>query len=94
MGARCNFIFKQEEDLALALFSHWGEGSMHEDLAAALKHAEPRYGDIEYYTRMVISYLIKDDILDEEGFGISAVNPNNLGYLEHPILIDRATIRR
>jgi hypothetical protein len=37
---------------------------------------------------MVISYLIKDDILDETGFGISAVNPNNLDYLDHPILID------
>jgi hypothetical protein len=61
---------------------------MHEDLAAALKHAEPRYGDIEYYTRMAISYLIKDDILDETGFGISAVNPNNLDYLDQPILID------
>ena len=36
MGARCTFVFKQSEDLAVALYSHWGEDSMYEDLAQAL----------------------------------------------------------
>jgi len=89
MGARCNFIFKQSEDLAVALYSHWGEYSLHEDLAQALQHAAVRKGDTEYYTRMAVSYLLKDSILDETGFGLYACNPNTaLGYMDLPILID------
>lgn len=88
MGARCNFIFKQKEDLAVALYSHWGEYEMHKDLAAALKHAAVRKGDPEYYTRMAVSYLLKDSILDETGFGLYACNPNDLGFMDTPILID------
>jgi hypothetical protein len=88
MGARCTFVFKQSEDLAVALYSHWGEDSMYEDLAKALQHAAPRKGDNEYYVRMVISYLMQDSILDETGFGIYACNPNDLGFMDHPILID------
>ena len=45
MGARCTFVFKQSEDLAVALYSHWGEDSMHSDLAQALQHAVVRKGD-------------------------------------------------
>jgi hypothetical protein len=88
MGARCNFVFKQSEDLAVALYSHWGEYSMYEDLAKALQHAAVREGDTEYYIRMAVSYLIQDSILDETGFGLYACNPNDLGFMDHPILID------
>ena len=89
MGARCTFIFKQSEDLAVALYSHWGEYDMYTDLAQALQHAAPRKGDKEYYTRMAISYLLKDSILDETGYGLYACNPNTaLDYMDHSILID------
>ena len=88
MGARCTFVFKQKEDLGVALYSHWGEDSMYADLAQALQHSAPRKGDTEYYTRMAISYLMQDSILDETGFGIYACNPNDLGFMDHPILID------
>ena len=88
MGARCTFVFKQSEDLAVALYSHWGEDSMYTDLAQALQHAAVRKGDNEYYVRMVISYLMQDSILEETGFGIYACNPNDLGFADHPILID------
>lgn len=88
MGARCTFVFKQKEDLAVALYSHWGEDSMHMDLAQALQHATVRKGDTEYYTRMAISHLLKDSILDETGFGLYACNPDNQQWMDHPILID------
>lgn len=88
MGARCTFVFKQSEDLAVALYSHWGEDSMYEDLALALKHAAPRSGDESYYIRMVISYLLKDSILDETGYGIYACNPKDMAFMDHPIIID------
>ena len=88
MGARCTFVFKQSEDLGVALYSHWGEDSMHMDLALALQHAAVRKGDTEYYTRMAISHLLKDSILDETGFGLYACNPSNQQWMDHPILID------
>ena len=90
MGARCNFVFKQSDDLAVCLYSHWDEDQMHEVLAAALGHAMPRIelGDISYATRMAISYIIKDSILDETGYGITAMDPSDQGFLDHPITID------
>jgi hypothetical protein len=88
MGARCTFVFKQSKDQAVALYSHWGEYTMYEDLAAALQHAAPRTGDESYYIRMAVSYLLQDSILDETGYGLYACNPNDLGFMDHPVLID------
>ena len=90
MGARCNFVFKQSEDHAVALYSHWDEDHMYELLAAALNHAQPRIemGDISYATRMAISYIMKDQILEETGYGITAMDPSDQGFLDHPITID------
>jgi hypothetical protein len=88
MGARCTFVFKQEENLAVALYSHWGEDSMYQDLAAALQHAAPRVGDTSYYTRMAVSYLLQHSIMDETGYGLYACNPNDLGFMDHPVLVD------
>ena len=88
MGARCTFVFKQSEDLGVALYSHWGEDSMYEDLARALQHATVRKGYTEYYTRMAVSHLLKDSIMDETGFGLYACNPNHMEWMDHPILID------
>lgn len=88
MGARINFIFKQSDDLAVGLYSHWGEDYWTTDLAAALQHAAPRRGDDSYYIRNAISYLIKDSVLDETGFGIFACNPDDLSFMDHPVLID------
>jgi len=31
---------------------------------------------------------MQDSILDETGFGIYACDPNDLGFADHPILID------
>jgi hypothetical protein len=88
MGARCTFVFKQSEDHAVALYSHWGEESMYEDLAAALDHARRRWDDYSYGTRMAISYLIQHDLLDETGFGIYACDPSDQGFMDNPITID------
>ena len=90
MGARCTFVFKQSEDLGVALYSHWGEESMHQDLAMALRHAEPRIkmGDVYYATRMAISYLMQDAVLDETGFGIYACDPSDQAFMDSPITID------
>jgi len=90
MGARCNFIFKQSDNQAVVLYSHWDEDNMRQVLAEALQHARPRLqmDDIPYATRMAISHIIKDSVLEETGYGISAMDPSDQAYLDTPITID------
>ena len=79
MGARINFVFDDGTDSLVNLYSHWGESDWENDLIAALVHAQKRKGDYSYFTRMVISHLIKDYVLDETGFGIYAISRSEIG---------------
>ena len=79
MGARINFVFDDGTDSLVNLYSHWGESNWKDDLVHALVHAQPRKGDTSYFTRMVISHVIKDYILDETGFGIYAIGRDHVG---------------
>jgi len=92
MGARINFVFKDSETGPLVvLYSHWGQDSWQQDLAAAMEHAKPRWQDSSYGTRMIISHLIQHSILDETGFGIYAIDNDNYDLGEQTILIDFTT---
>ena len=81
MGARVHFVFNDGTNSAVALYSHWGADSWTFDLAEAIRFAEPRKGDTSYFTRMVISHLIKDSLLDETGYGIYAIDPRAINAL-------------
>ena len=89
MGARINYIFKDVEDEAsVVLYSHWGETEWQRDLAMALEHSKPRWKDYAYFTRMMISYLIQDSVLEETGFGIYAIQGTNFELGETTVVID------
>jgi hypothetical protein len=88
MGARINFVFKDGTDTSVVLYSHWGQDSWESDLAEALQHARPRWIDDSYATRMIISYLIQHNILDETGFGIHAVHGDNYDLGEQTVVIN------
>ena len=94
MGARINFVFKDadtaigEPSSSVVLYSHWGQDSWETDIAEALQHARPRWNDSSYGTRMIISYLIQHNILDETGFGIYAVHGDNYDLGEQTVVID------
>ena len=79
MGARINFVFDDGTDSLVNLYSHCGESNWQDDLVGALIHAQPRKGDHSYFTRMVISHLMKDYVLDETGFGIYAISRSEIG---------------
>lgn len=83
MGARVNFIFDDGTDSLVTLYSHWGADSWQDDLAGALAHAQPRKGDYSYFTRMIISYLIQDEVLAETGYGIFAINRSEIDTLDN-----------
>jgi hypothetical protein len=93
MGARINFVFKDsEQGPMVVLYSHWGQTEWQRDLAMALQHAKPRLSDSSYGTRMIISYLMQDSILEETGFGIYAIsNDGSLDLGEQTVLIDFTT---
>jgi hypothetical protein len=94
MGARINFVFKDSESGPMVvLYSHWGETEWQTDLAMALQHAQPRWMDSSYGTRMIISYLMQDSILEETGFGIYAIanEGGSLDLGEATVLIDFTT---
>lgn len=92
MGSRINFVFDDGTDALTVLYSHYGETTWEEDLSAALHHAMPRQNSEEYFTRMIISYLIKDQLLDETGFGIYAVKRNELSdFADKVVVLDFVT---
>jgi hypothetical protein len=89
MGARINFVFKDREDKpAVVLYSHWGQDEWQRDLAMALDHARPRWSDESYVTRMIISYLIQDSILESTGFGIYAINDISADLGDQAVIVD------
>jgi hypothetical protein len=89
MGARINFVFKDGTDSSVVLYSHWGQTEWQRDLAMAMDHAKPRLSDTSYGTRMMISYLIQDSVMEETGFGIYAINNNgSMDLGEQTVVID------
>lgn len=94
MGARINFVFKDsdpavgEPSSSVVLYSHWGQTEWQRDIAMALEHAKPRWNDASYGTRMIISYLIQDSILEETGFGIYSITGDNYDLGEQTVVID------
>lgn len=92
MGARINFVFKDGTDSSVVLYSHWGQDSWESDIAEALQHARRRWDDSSYGTRMIISYLIQHNVLDETGFGIYAINNSgSMDLGEQTVVIDFTT---
>lgn len=73
MGARIHFVFDDSTESSVVLYSHWGADSWREDLARAINHARPRWGDESYCARMIISNLLRDSIDGELNFGIYAL---------------------
>jgi hypothetical protein len=87
MGARINFVFDDGTDALPVLYSHYGEYTWEDDLIGALVHAQPRKGDYSYFTRMIISHLIKDSILDATGFGIYAISRSEITELFDKVVV-------
>jgi hypothetical protein len=88
MGARINFVFKDDLDSAVVLYSHWGQTEWQRDLAMAMDHAKSKWDNDAYFTRMVISYLIQDSVLEATGFGIYSITGDNYDLGDQTVVID------
>lgn len=80
MGARTNFEL-QDSKGSVWLYSHWGGDSKVQDLAEALYHAGPRWGDDSYAMRIVVSRLIGEAWSGETGYGIGSYEFGEESYL-------------
>lgn len=89
MGDRIVYSIKQEKDLSLNLYSHWGGYDRFINLARALEAARPRWNDSAYAARIIVSQLIGDDWKEETGFGLWADNEHGMYGGDHQdIIID------
>ena len=89
MGDRIIYTIRQDKNLSINLYSHWGGYDRFVTLAKALKAAEPRWDDTSYATRIIVSQLIGTDWADETGFGLWASNEQGMYGGDHPdITID------
>lgn len=92
MGERINYVFSEGEGKpAVVLYSHWGATDWQEDLAFALNHAAARIemGDTSYAVRNIISYLTRDYVMSETGFGIYAIaNPEDFQAWDLTVVVD------
>lgn len=83
MGDRITFVFahslnQSADDSVLrplavtCLYSHWGGASSRVDLAEGIAHAQNRWSDTSYATRIAVSHIIGDQWGSETGFGLYA----------------------
>lgn len=71
MGDRANIKIKQPEGQALYLYSHWGGSNLPQVLQDALTRGKERWNDETYLARIIFSQMVKDDILELTGYGLS-----------------------
>ena len=72
MGDRANIKIEAEDEEPIFLYTHWNGYCLPETLQGALARKE-RWDDSQYLTRIIFSEMIKADILDEGGYGISTI---------------------
>ena len=84
-----NYLFKANMDQPyVTLYSHWGETGWRQDLAEALEKARPRWTDDSYSLRIIIDQLTKESRDEETGHGLSLSNPEDIAFLDYPIIVD------
>ena len=70
MGDRANVLVRCVDE-QVCLYTHWGGSELPKILQHALKRGIRRWHDFPYLARIIFSEMIKDDIMDEAGYGIS-----------------------
>ena len=89
MGHRIVYSIKQEKDLSLNLYSHWGGYDRFVTLANAIHAAKPRWSDSSYAARIIVSQIVGDQWAEETGFGLWASTEHGMYGGDHPdIVID------
>jgi hypothetical protein len=78
MGDRGHVHVEMETDVGVWLYSHWGGSTLPKTVADALERGRARWGDPPYLARIIFSEMIKEEVMGETGYGISA-RPTDMG---------------
>ncbi len=86
MGDRGNIYFvdqhRGKERIGMYMYSHWGGAVIPSVVETALRRARDRWGDSQYLARVVFCELVKDDVMETTGYGLSTT----IGDNEHAIV--------
>jgi len=86
MGERGNIYFvdqhRGKERLGMYMYSHWGGAVIPSVVEAALRRGREHWGDSQYLARIVFCELVKDDVMETTGYGLST----RIGDNEHAIV--------
>lgn len=85
MGARAQVHMKNS---GVFLYTHWGSGSIVEDVRKALASdaGRSRWDDEEYLTRIIFDVMTDGQHGEETGFGIGTQQHGDLDF--KPIVVD------
>jgi hypothetical protein len=89
MGDRASILIKEQDGGQIYFYTHWRGLELWQTLQDALQRGRGRWKDDPYLSRIIFSEMIKDDVLEERGFGISTF----LCDSEYPILEVHLSIR-
>jgi len=85
MGDRGNIVVDDGSNKPVFLYTHWCGTELPQILQRALKRGRGRWGDTPYLTRIIFSEMIRNDVLEETGYGISTSmcdNEHNILYVD------------
>lgn len=83
MGDRANIKIVEEGGEVIYFYTHWGGSELPETLQDALKRGKGRWSDSPYLNRIIFCEMIKNYVLDSEGYGIST----SVGDGDHRVII-------
>lgn len=73
MGDRGNIVILRNSRPDLYFYTHWTGSALPEIVASGLKRGKDRWGDDPYLNRILFCELVKDDVLEDTGYGIDTV---------------------
>ena len=85
MGDRGNICMVEQDGSKIFFYTHWNGSNMLNILRNAMIRGKDRWSDEPYLARIIFSEMIKDNIMDTTGYGIStylADNENDILYVD------------
>jgi hypothetical protein len=70
MGDRANIHIIETEGAGIYFYTHWTGYKLPQTLQVALARGKDRWNDETYLNRIIFSEMIKNNVLDETGFGL------------------------
>jgi len=85
MGARAQVIIKGTGHADLYFYTHWGANTIIDTVSCALDRGRSRWDDPSYLARIIFSEMIKDDVMELIGYGIST---ESVGDSQWDVIVD------